>query len=119
MASYNKEQASDDLGRNLVALCMRLFNLNVAGAMNWVCQYHYEKQAEFLALRKQIPSFGPEVDRALEEYVNLLGNVIRGAYCYHYECKRYFGDMGMKVQENGWVPLLPKVVSTGGQLYKK
>ena len=98
---------------------MHLFNLDVGGSMNWVCQYHYEKQAEFLALRKQVPSFGLEVNKALEEYFDLLGNVVRGSYCYHYEYKRYFGDMGPKFQENGWVPLLPNVVSTAGQLYKK
>ena len=98
---------------------MRLFNLDVAGAMNWVCRYHYEKQAEFLALREKVPSFGPEVDKVLEEYIDLLGNFVRGDYCYHYECKRYFGDKGLTVQENGWVLLLPKVVRTAGQLYKQ
>ena len=118
MASYNKEQAADDLGRNLVALCMRLFNLDLAEAMNWACQYHYEKQAEFLVLSKQVPSFGPGVDEALREYIDRLGNFVRAASCWHFECKRYFGDMGLKVQEDGWVELLPKVVSTTGQLYK-
>ena len=97
---------------------MRLFSLDVTGAMNRVCQYHYEKQTRFHALREQIPSFGPEVDKAVKEYVDLLGNAVRGSYCHHYECKRYFGDMGRKVQEDGWVPLLPKVVSKVGQFYK-
>jgi len=119
MASYNKEQAVDDLGRNLIALSMCLFNLNVAEAMDWVCKYHYEKQAEFLALRKQVPSFGVEVNEALEEYVDLLGNVVRANHCWNFECKRYFGDMGLKVLEDGWVPLFPKVVDMAGQLYKK
>ena len=113
------EQAVGDLNRNLVAHCMRLFDLDVAAAMNWACQYHYEKQAEFLALRKQLPSFGPEVDKALQEYVDLLGNWTRANYCWDFECKRYFGDMGLKVQEDGWVALLPKVVRTGSKLYKK
>ena len=107
MASYNKEQAVDDLGRNLVALCMRLFNLNVAGAMNWVRQYHYEKQAEFLALRKQVPSFGPEVDKALKEYVDFLGNMIQANNCWNFETKRYFGDMGRNVQKDRWFKLPP------------
>ena len=97
---------------------MRLFNLDVAGAMNRVCQYHYEKQTRFLALRDQVTSFVPEVDKAVRQYVDLLGNIVRGSYCYHYECKRYFGDMGRKVQEDGWVLLLPKVVSKAGQLFK-
>ena len=97
---------------------MHLFNLDVAGAMNWACQCHYEKQTRFLALRERVPSFGPEVDKAVKEYVDYLGTFVRGVYCYHYECRRYFGEMGHKVQEDGWVPLLPKVVSKAGQLYK-
>ena len=47
--------------------------------MNWVCRYHYEKQAEFLALRKQVSSFGPEVDKALEEYVDFFWETSSGA----------------------------------------
>ena len=98
---------------------MRLFNLDMAGAMNWACQHHYEKQAKFLALREQVPSFGPEVDEALKEYVDLLGNMTRANYCWHFECKRYFGDMGLEVQKGRYVSVLPKVVSKAGQFKKQ
>jgi len=119
MISYNKEQAVDDLSRNLVAFVMRLFNLDLRGAMQWVCQYHFEKQAEFFALREEIPSFGPEVDKALKEYVDLLGNDVRANYCWGFEIPRYFGDAarGLKAQEDRWVPLLPKA-NMAGRVYK-
>ena len=71
---------------------MRLFGLDVTvPAMNWICQYHYEKQVKSLALRKEIPFFGPEVDEALQEYIDLLGYMIRGNYCWQIEGGRYFG----------------------------
>ena len=97
---------------------MRLFNLDVTEAMNWVCRYHYEKQAEFLALRKELPSFGPEADKPLHEYINLLGHMIRGNYCWQFEGGRYFGDKGLKVLEDGWVLLQPKLAGIPGQSYK-
>ena len=73
--------------------------------MNWACQYHYQKQVEFLALLEQVPSFGPQVDEALKEYANSLGNFVRANYCWSFEGKRY-GEVGQEDR----VPPLPKVV---------
>ena len=110
IAPYNKEQAVDDLRRNLVAICMRLFGLDITvPAMNWICQYHYEQQVKFLTPCKEIPSFGSEVDEALQEYIDLLEYMIRGKYCWQFEGGRYFGIWDSKVQEDGWVLLQPKV----------
>ena len=110
MASYNKEQAAGDARWNSVAIAMRVFNLDLGGAMNWVCEYHYQKQDEFLALCKKVPSFGSEVDNALEEYVELMGNWTRANYAWNFESRRYFGDKGPEVQQKGWVPLMPRLV---------
>ena len=90
---------------------MGLFGLYITSpAMNWMCRYHYEKQVEFLALRKEIPSpFGHEVDDTLQEYIDLLGYMIRGNYCWQFEGGRHFGIWDSKVQEDGWVLLQPKV----------
>ena len=110
MASYNKEQAVGDTRWNSIAISMRLYNLDVAGAMDWVCALHYKKQDEFLALHKNLPSFGSEVDAALEEYVDLLGNWTRGNAAWHFECQRYFGNKGLDVQQKRWVPLMPPKV---------
>jgi len=54
MASYNKEQAVGNVRSNSVPIAMRVYNLDVAEVMKWVwvCGYHYQKQGEFLALRK-------------------------------------------------------------------
>jgi len=109
MVSYTKEQAAGNVRWNIVAIAMRLFDLDLQGAMVWVGKYHCEKQAQFLSLRKQIPSFGFEADKALEEYVGLLGNWTRANYSWNYESKRYFGDAGLDVQQNRWVSLLPQV----------
>ena len=80
------------------------------GGMNWVCKYHYKKQDEFLALHKKVLSFGGEVEMALEEYVELLGNWTRGHITWNFESWHYFGDKGLDVQQKRCVPLMPKVV---------
>jgi len=110
MVSYNKEQAVGDLRWNSVAIAMRIYNLDVAGAMNWVCDYHYKKQDDFHALRKKIPSFGGEVDTALEEYIDLVGAWTPGNCIWNFETPRYFGDKGLEVQQKRWVPLMPPKV---------
>ena len=116
MASYNKEQAAGEVRWNSVAIAMRVYNLDVARAMNWVCEYHYKKQDEFIALRKTIPSFGSEVDKPLDEYVNLLGNWTRGNCTWNFEGRRYFGDKGLEIQRTRWIPLITKVVANPAAL---
>ena len=110
MASYNKEQAAGDVRWNCVAVAMRVYKSDVAGGMNWACEYHYKKQDEFLALCKKVPSFGSEVDMALKEYVHLLGNWTRGHATWNFEGRRYFGDKGLEVRQKRVVPRVPKVV---------
>jgi hypothetical protein len=79
---------------------MRICNLDVAGAMNCVGEYHYKKQDEFIALRKKAPSFESEVDTAVEDF---LGNWIRGNCTWNFEGRRYFGDKGLSVQQKRWL----------------
>jgi len=58
-----------------------------------------------------VPSFGSEVDAALKEYVDLVGNWTRANCTWNFETRRYFGDKGLDVQQKRWVPLLPRVVN--------
>lgn len=106
MTSYNKEQAAGDDRFNIVTIAMRQFNLDVAGAMQWACKYHHEIEAKFLRLVDSIPSFGPEVDRDLHEYVLHLANWPQGNYCWHFESKRYFGEKGLDVKQSRQVAML-------------
>ena len=88
---------------------MRQFNYNVQDAMQWVCNRHYKIQAEFMALLETLPSFNPQVDKDLKEYLNNLGRVVRGNVEWSFQCRRYFGNHGLEVQRTRLVPLKPKV----------
>ena len=108
MVSYNIEQAHGD-NHNIVTIVMHQNKTNIRGAMDWVYQYHKEIQAKFMDIYKNnIPKFGELVDMELAQYVDNLGNAVRGNVEWCYECERYFGKKGKEIQKTGWVTLLPK-----------
>ncbi|KAF4623291.1 hypothetical protein D9613_001447 [Agrocybe pediades] len=110
IVSYNKEQATGNDPHNIVTIVMRQFGINLDGAMNWVAQYHKEVETHFLDGLKCVPSWGPEIDKNMEVYINGLANWARSNDCWNFECGRYFGKRGLEFQKVRWVPLLPKVV---------
>lgn len=109
MASYNKEQATGDDSYNIVTLVMREFNIGLDAAMDWVVKYHAEVQKTFLQGLKRVPSWGPDLDRQVQQYLDGLANWARGNACWHFESGRYFGSKCLEVQRTRMVPLLPKI----------
>jgi len=89
---------------------MHQFNLDLDGAMDWVVEYHQEVETRFLDGLKRVPSWGPEIDKNMEEYIYGLANWPRCNDCWNFESGRYFGKHGLEFQKTRWVPLLPKVV---------
>ena len=91
---------------------MNQFGLDLFHAAEWVAQYHKEIEARFLDARTRLPSFGPEVDAALQEYVDeCLAVWLRGNDCWRFESERYFGPTkGAEVQKAGTTPLLAERV---------
>ena len=83
---------------------MRLNNLDVAGAMNWARNYHVGLQAKYLAGLKNLPSFGPQIDRDVKEYLDGIAMMVKGNVCWSFEGGRYFGNIGLKVQQTRYVP---------------
>ncbi|KAF9560269.1 terpenoid synthase [Agrocybe pediades] len=109
LVSYNKEQATGDDRHNILTVVMRQFKLDLDSAMDWVAQYHEEVETRFLDGLKRVPSWGPEIDKNMEVYINGLANWPRCNVCYSFESGRYFGKKGIEFQQTRWVPLLPKV----------
>ncbi|KAJ7137759.1 isoprenoid synthase domain-containing protein [Mycena epipterygia] len=109
IASYNKEQSVGDDRHNILTIVMHQFNLDLYGAMAWVVDYHEEVETRFLDALKRVPSFGPEVDSQLHEYIEHLANWPRCNDCWNFESGRYFGKNGLEFQKTRYVPLLPKV----------
>ncbi|EED81950.1 predicted protein [Postia placenta Mad-698-R] len=109
LASYNKEQATGDDRHNILTVVMQQFNTDLEGAIAWVVNYHEDVEIKFLDGMKRLPSFGPTVDKELEEYVLALAIWPRTNDCWNFESGRYFGSKGLEFQKTRYVPLLPKV----------
>ncbi|KAF9560259.1 terpenoid synthase [Agrocybe pediades] len=109
IVSYNREQATGDDRHNILTIVMRQFGLDLDGALEWVAQYHEEVRTRFLDGLKRVPSWGGEIDKNMEVYINGLGNWPRCNDCWNFESGRYFGKKGPEFQKTRWVPLLPKV----------
>ena len=90
---------------------MRHYNLDVAGAMNWARNYHVGLQAKYLAGLKRLPSFGSQIDEDVKEYLDGIAMMVKGNVCWSFEGRRYFGNIGLKVQQTRYVPLRPKKTS--------
>nr|VWO96337.1 N/A [Ganoderma boninense] len=108
VASYNREQATGYGNWNILSVVMHQFGLDLEGATEWVAQYHKEVEARFFDALARLPSFGSEVDAALQEYVACVAAWPRGNDCWRFESERYFGKKGMEVQKTREVPLLAK-----------
>lgn len=87
---------------------MHDFGLDLHGATEWVAQYHKEVEARFLDALARLPSFGPGVDAALQEYLGYVAAWPRGNDCWRFESERYFGKKGVEIQKTRRIPLLAK-----------
>ncbi|KAI0355477.1 terpenoid synthase [Trametes cingulata] len=106
--SYNREQATDNDQYNLLTVVMRELNLDLDGAIAWVSDYYNELSNRFIQGLEELPSFGPEVDGQLQEYLQSMANWPICLESWSFESKRYFGDRGLEYQKTRRVPLLPK-----------
>ncbi|KAI0058755.1 terpenoid synthase [Artomyces pyxidatus] len=107
VCSYNIEQSAGHEGHNILTVVMRQKGLDMEASLDWVTQYHSDCLAEFLELRRNLPSFGPELDDTVAEYVDGVAQWVRGGDCWSFESRRYFGDRGLEVQKVRKVDLLP------------
>lgn len=109
MVSYSKEHAAGDDTHNLVTIAMREYDLDLDGAIDWVaeqftaCAEHaLEIWPKALAESASYPNV---VRDEFALYIDHVMNWPRANDCWSYECGRYFGQSGLRVQENRTVEL--------------
>jgi len=90
---------------------MHQFEMDLESAMQWVAAYHAEVETKFLDGLKRLPSRGLQIDRQVQQYVDGLGNWVRGHDCWNFESGRYFGSKGREIQKTRYVALYPKLTS--------
>ncbi|KAI0031632.1 isoprenoid synthase domain-containing protein [Vararia minispora EC-137] len=107
--SYNVEQASGFDTQNLVTVVMNEQHVSAQDAMDWVGHYNAQLVGRYAALKADLPSWGPVVDRDVEAYVTSIGHGIRGVDAWSFESERYFGPGGLEVQRTRVMTLLPNI----------
>lgn len=89
---------------------MNQFGYTIDEAMKWAAEYHKEVETRFLDGMKQVPSFGPDVDPQLQQFIQAIALWPRSNDCWSFESGRYFGSKGLEIQKTRIVPVMPKVV---------
>ncbi|KAI0329655.1 terpenoid synthase [Cubamyces sp. BRFM 1775] len=106
--SYNREQATENDHYNLLTVVMRELNTDFDGAMTWVINFKDGIMKKFVEGLQHVPSFGPQIDRELQQYLQSIANWPRCLDSWSFESKRYFGRRGLEYQKTRRVPLLPR-----------
>ncbi|KZT64788.1 terpenoid synthase [Daedalea quercina L-15889] len=119
LASYNKEQATGDDQHNILTIVMQQYGFTLDEALQWTANYHEDVEARFLDGMKKIPSFGPDVDPQLHEFIEAIALWPRTNDCWNFESGRYFGSKGLEIQKTRIVPILPKVVGNHRSLRRQ
>ncbi|KAK7451089.1 hypothetical protein VKT23_012765 [Stygiomarasmius scandens] len=106
MCSYKKEVLTNDADYNAVTVVMYNEKTDAAGGIQWISDIHDDIVDHFLRLREDVmnktngfPSWGEEIDRQVELYVDGLGMWIRGHDEWNFGSGRYFGDEGLEIQK--------------------
>ncbi|KAG6331967.1 hypothetical protein ID866_7121 [Astraeus odoratus] len=105
--SYNIEQARGETS-NLVSIIMHGQGLDLQGAMDQAGAYFEAALQRFQENRIQLPTWGGEIDKNVELYVQGLQNMIVSGLHWSFISERYFGKEGMQVKKERVVTLLPK-----------
>jgi len=104
--SFNKEQAIGDT-HNMIPVIMNEQGCDLQTAVDMVGELCRQSIDRFVEDWKNLPSWGPEIDRQVQSYVQGLADWIVGSLYWSYESERYFGKTGLEVKKNRVVNLLP------------
>jgi hypothetical protein len=108
MHSYSLERAQGLDGHNILTRIMHEHSLKLQNVLYWLDEYAKITIVKFHKDRVNLPSFGPEVDAAVVEYINRTARCIRDYDSWSYETVRYYGNRGLEVQQSKKITLMRK-----------
>ncbi|EJD05124.1 terpenoid synthase [Fomitiporia mediterranea MF3/22] len=109
IVSYNKEQAIGDDRHNILTITMNEFGFDLEEAQAWVVTFHADLEKQYLETMGRVPSWGSDIDKQLQLYLDGVGNLVRACDSWYFESGRYFGGKGLDIQKTRQVPLLQKI----------
>jgi len=93
---------------NILTIVMQELNLNLKGALEWTTAYLKVIEERFMEGMEHLPTFSPEVNHQLWEYILALVMWPQSNDCWNFESGRYFGNKGLEIQKMWCVLLMPK-----------
>ncbi|KAG6812006.1 hypothetical protein H0H92_004735 [Tricholoma furcatifolium] len=88
----NKEQADGDY-QNLVCVLQHAHDLDLQEAVDMLTKMIENRVQDYLKLKESMPSFGPDVDPAVQKYIYALEQFVQGCVVWYYSSPRYFFDI--------------------------
>ena len=110
--SYDVEQSKGLEGNNILTVLMQARGFNLQEASDYAGTLFGDLVNRFIAERAKLPSWGPDLDRDINRYVDAIGHWVVGNLCWSFETSRYFGSALEDVKRTGVVKLRPRQVKT-------
>ncbi|CAE6452046.1 unnamed protein product [Rhizoctonia solani] len=107
--SFPVEFARGDV-HNFVCVAMEHENLGVEEAIAYVDGRIRERVDEYVSIKKNLPSFGPDLDEQVASYIQGIEYFVQGFIEWSFITPRYFGDDAKRVRETGIVNLVAPIV---------
>lgn len=85
---------------------MNQYTLDLQSAVDLAGSHCFDCITKFEDNRKALPSWGEEIDREVDLYVQGLQDWIIGSLHWSFACRRYFGAEGKEIKEHRTVFLL-------------
>ena len=106
------EQSRGIEGNNILTVLMKEKGLNLQEAADHAGVLFGDLMDRFVAERKKLPSWGPDLDRDINRYVDGIGDWVVGNLHWCFETTRYFGSAHKEVKRTRVVKLRPLKVDT-------
>nr|BBH51515.1 putative sesquiterpene synthase [Clitopilus sp.] len=107
LCSFNKEQADGDY-QNLVCVLQHNHGLELQEAIDLLTKMISDRVQDYVDLKNQLPSFGPDVDPALHTYLTALEQFVQGTVVWYYSSPRYFRHLDPRGKPEVLIHLFPK-----------
>ncbi|KIY69075.1 terpenoid synthase [Cylindrobasidium torrendii FP15055 ss-10] len=114
MRSYRKEFLAKDCDYNAVTVVTKHLKTDLAGAIQWISDYHDRSIESFMRARKAIiartegtSQWSEEDHKQVLRYIDGLGLFVRGHDEWYFDSHRYFGEKAEEVRRTRKVVIEP------------
>lgn len=99
------EQCKGLGGNNIVTVLMREHGTDLQTASDMVGEHFQKLMDQFIMLQGQLPSWSPEVDAAVTDYITAMQHWVIGNLEWSFKTRRYFGKEHARIKDTRVVTL--------------